>query len=120
MCQYTTSNTRCTSHCPSGKTPVDIIIRIDICLNTVRKFICVYIYICQHILVGEINMVRFWCIFNVKLYWFVVAHKHLKFLSIPLNTQSRQLYLKPQSVPRCKHFSSRLQKPISLFCKGHK
>jgi len=26
----------------------------------------------------------------------------------PLNTKRRQLYLKTQSVPRCKHFSSRL------------
>jgi len=26
----------------------------------------------------------------------------------PLKTKRRQLYLKPQSVPRCKHFSSRL------------
>ena len=28
----------------------------------------------------------------------------------PLNTKRRLLHLKPQSVPRCKHFSSRLQK----------
>jgi len=27
---------------------------------------------------------------------------------IPLNTKCRPLYLKPQSVPRCKHFSSGL------------
>jgi len=33
----------------------------------------------------------------VVLYWF----KHLK-------TKRAQFYLKPQSVPRCKHFSSRL------------
>jgi len=26
----------------------------------------------------------------------------------PLKTKRRPLYLKPQSVPRCKHFSSRL------------
>jgi len=26
----------------------------------------------------------------------------------PLKTKRRLLYLKPQSVPRCKHFSSRL------------
>jgi len=26
----------------------------------------------------------------------------------PLKTKRRQLYLKTQSVPRCKHFSSRL------------
>jgi len=26
----------------------------------------------------------------------------------PLNTKFRQLYLKTHSVPRCKHFSSRL------------
>ena len=38
----------------------------------------------------------------------------------PLNTKRRPLYLKTQSVPRCKHFSSRLQKPISLCCKWHK
>jgi len=38
----------------------------------------------------------------------------------PLKTKRRPLYLKTQSVPRCRHFSSRLQKPISLFCKWHK
>ena len=37
-----------------------------------------------------------------------------------LQTKRRPLYLKTQSVPRCKHFSSRLQKPISLCCKWHK
>ena len=37
-----------------------------------------------------------------------------------LKTKRRPLYLKIQSVPRCKHFSSRLQKPISLCCKWHK
>jgi hypothetical protein len=40
--------------------------------------------------------------------------------SKPLKTKRRQLYLKTQSVPRCKHFSSRLYKPISLCCKWHK
>ena len=38
----------------------------------------------------------------------------------PLQTKRRPLYLKTQSVPSCKHFSSRLQKPISLCCKWHK
>ena len=38
----------------------------------------------------------------------------------PLNTKRRLLYLKTQFVPRSKHFSSRLQKPISLCCKWHK
>jgi len=38
----------------------------------------------------------------------------------PLKPKHRPLYLKTQSVPRCKHFSSRLQKPISLSCKWHK
>jgi hypothetical protein len=38
----------------------------------------------------------------------------------PLKTKLRPLYLNTQSVPRCKHFSSRLYKPISLFCIGHK
>ena len=37
-----------------------------------------------------------------------------------LETKRRLLYLKTQSVPRCKHFSSRLQKPICLCCKWHK
>ena len=36
----------------------------------------------------------------------------------PLKTNGRMLYLKTQSVPRCKHFSSRLYKPISLCCSG--
>ena len=38
----------------------------------------------------------------------------------PLNTKRRLLYLKTQFVPRSKHFSSRLYKPISLCCKWHK
>ena len=42
------------------------------------------------------------------------------FLINPLKTKRRPLYLKTQSVPRCKHFSSRLYKPISLWCKRHK
>jgi len=38
----------------------------------------------------------------------------------PLQTKRRPLYLKTQSIPRCKHFSSPLLKPISLCCKWHK
>ena len=38
----------------------------------------------------------------------------------PLKTKSRLLYLKTQFVPRSKHISSRLQKPIGLSCKLHK
>jgi len=30
------------------------------------------------------------------------------------------LYLKTQSVPRSKHFSSQLWKPTNLWCKLHK
>ena len=37
-----------------------------------------------------------------------------------LSTKSRLLYLKTQFVPRSKHLSFRLQKPISLCCKWHK
>jgi len=37
-----------------------------------------------------------------------------------LKTKRRLLYLRIQSVPRCKHFSFRLQKPVSLCCKWHK
>jgi len=37
-----------------------------------------------------------------------------------LKTKRRPLYLKTQPVPRSKHFSSRLQKPISLCCNWHK
>jgi hypothetical protein len=37
-----------------------------------------------------------------------------------LKTKRRLLDLKTQFVPRSKHFSSRLQKPISLSCKWHK
>jgi hypothetical protein len=33
-------------------------------------------------------------------------------------TKCRLLYLKTQSIPRSKHFSSRLQKSISLCCMG--
>jgi len=39
---------------------------------------------------------------------------------IPLNTHPRPLHLKTHTVPRCKRFSSRLQKPISLCSKWHK
>jgi hypothetical protein len=38
----------------------------------------------------------------------------------PLNTKRRMLYLKTEFVPRSKHFSSRLEKPISLWYKWHK
>ena len=38
----------------------------------------------------------------------------------PSKTKLRLLYIKTQFVPRSKHFSSRLQKPISLCCKWHK
>jgi len=38
----------------------------------------------------------------------------------PSKTKRRLLYLKTQFVPRCKHFSSRLYKPIILCCKWHK
>jgi len=44
----------------------------------------------------------------------------LLYLINPLKTNDRPLDLKSQSVPRCKHFSSRLWKPISLWCKWHK
>ena len=44
----------------------------------------------------------------------------LQALFNPLKTKRRLLYLKTQSVPRSKHFSSRLQKPINLSCKWHK
>ena len=37
-----------------------------------------------------------------------------------LKTKRRLLYLKTQFVPRSKHFSSRLSKPIRLCCKWHK
>ena len=40
--------------------------------------------------------------------WFI--HKMFN----PLKTKRRLLYLKTQFVPRCKHFSSRLEKQISL------
>ena len=39
---------------------------------------------------------------------------------ILLKTKRRPLYLKTQSVPRCKKISSRLLKPISLCCKWYK
>jgi len=46
--------------------------------------------------------------------------KKLKLQKInPLKTNGRLLYLKVQFVPRSKHFSSRLYKPISLWHKWH-
>ena len=38
----------------------------------------------------------------------------------PLKTNGRLLYLKSQPVPHSKHFSSRLSKPTSLWCKWYK
>ena len=43
-----------------------------------------------------------------------------KFKFNPLKTKRGPLYLKTQFVPRSKHFSYRLLKPISLCCKWHK
>jgi hypothetical protein len=37
-----------------------------------------------------------------------LAHRAVQLRFIPLKTKRRPLYLKTQSVPRCKHFSSRL------------
>jgi hypothetical protein len=49
---------------------------------------------------------------------FTIGQKYRKLTYINLlKTTTRLLYLKTQSVPRCKHFPSRLQKPISLCCK---
>jgi hypothetical protein len=42
-----------------------------------------------------------------SLHFFVCSFKLFKYLN-PLQTKRRPLYLKTQSVPRCKHFSSRL------------
>jgi len=37
----------------------------------------------------------------------------------PLKTKRRLLYLKTHFIPRSKHLSSRLQKPISLWGTSH-
>jgi len=52
--------------------------------------------------------------------WCITWHVGFKWLINPLKTKRRLLYLKTQSVPLCKHFPSRLYKPISLCCKWHK
>jgi hypothetical protein len=60
---------------------------------------------------------------STSIYCRVEESEELQFHSTwfnPLQTNRRLFYLKTQSVPRCKHFSSRLQKPISLCCKWHK
>ena len=41
---------------------------------------------------------------RVSYGWFIAVHYKLN----PLKPKRIPLYLKPQSVPRCKHFSSRL------------
>jgi hypothetical protein len=45
-------------------------------------------------------------------YFFIFNYKRMLFMEWidinPLKTKRWQLYLKTQSVPRCKHFSSRL------------
>ena len=38
----------------------------------------------------------------------------------PFKDEAQTALFKTQSVPRCKHFSSRLLNPISLCCKWHK
>ena len=45
---------------------------------------------------------------NNDVNYFTNLKKKNLFLFNPLKTKRRPLYLKPQSVPRCKHFSSRL------------
>jgi len=55
------------------------------------------------------------CLFGVN--YFDVFH--LSNISL-LKTKRSLLYLKTQFVPRSKHFSSPLQKPISLCCKWHR
>jgi hypothetical protein len=53
------------------------------------------------------------------VYYGVCIHENSKIFSFNhLKTKSRPLYLKTHSVPRCKHFSSRLQKPISYGVSG--
>jgi hypothetical protein len=51
-------------------------------------------------------------------YVFLTPYIHFSFN--PLKTKRRLIYLKTQFVPRCKHFSSRLENPISLCCMGQK
>ena len=54
------------------------------------------------------------CIVEKCLYIFVLLRQHVRVCYITeitlnlLRTKRRTLYLKTQSVPRCKHFSSRL------------
>jgi len=45
---------------------------------------------------------------NICSNWLIMQHCVLEFLEmfILVKTKRRPLYLKPQSVPRCKHFSS--------------
>jgi len=57
---------------------------------------------------------------NLQKYYFHVFSDGVLVHINPLKTKRRPLYLKIQSVPHCKHFSSRLWKPISLCCKWHK
>jgi len=57
-----------------------------------------------------------WMMCRLRPYVLQENKRHIN----PLQTKRRPLYLKTQSVPRCKHFSSQLLKPISLCCKWHK
>ena len=69
-------------------------------------------------------MLNYWCItwpVGFKSLILLIVSYDIDATKInPLKTKRRPLYLKTQSVPRSKNFSSRLQKPISLCCKWHK
>ena len=52
--------------------------------------------------------------------WTAKTRKPHDIYSDLLKTKRSLFYIKTQSVPHCKHVSSRLEKPISLCCKWHK
>jgi len=52
------------------------------------------------------------CIY-MYIYIYDISHLSVK-------DEAQTALFKDQSVPRCKHFLSRLQKPICLCCKWHK
>ena len=68
-------------------------------------------------LTGGPNIKIYCCVSRQKTIFRVSAVRSWRCSVNPLNMKRRLLYLKTQFVPRSKHFSSRLQKPVSL-CSG--
>ena len=68
--------------------------------------------------VDQCSLITAFLIQGFACYVFLTPYIHFSFN--PLQTKLRLIWLKTQFVPRCKHFSSRLEKPIRLCYTGQK